>query len=165
MENGNSKFHNNGSLDTLAQAQNVNPAEGAASNFESEAHETYTVSALEDDVVQETAENGETTTSVTTLWVHCRSRWYWDFFSYKSDSWVWITDSQNGGKLVKIDRVEANLVHNSHYGTSQKVEKNSSSAHAKARIFGVAVAKVGICAWGCVENSGIGRWCTAQSCN
>ena len=154
---------NLGSLDTIAQAKDVKPAEGEGNHFQSESREIYTVSALEEAVLVETGKDGKDKKRTTTLWIHCRCRWYWDFFSYKSDCWAWVTDAKDGGREVKVDQVEAHLVHDSNFGKNRKIERNSSRAHAKSRHFGVAVPKPGITAWGCAENSGFGHWCTTEA--
>ena len=163
MADATNKPQNPGSLDTIEQAKNVKPAEGEGNRFQSESGDVYTVSALEEAVLVEKGKDGKNKKRTTTLWLHQRCRWYWDFFSYKSDSWAWVTDAKIGGRDVKVDQIEAHLVHDSHFGKNSKIERNSNVAHAKSRHFGVAVPKVGITAWACAENSGLGRWCTTET--
>ena len=161
-DNGN-KSQDLGGLDTIAQAKDVKPAEGDGNYFQSESREIYTVSALEEAVLEKEDKDGNVVRTTTTLWLHHRSRWYWNFFSYTSDCWAWVTDAKNGGRDVKVDQIEAHLVHDSHFGKIKAVERNSSNAHAKSRHYGVAVPKVGITAWACAENTGLGRWCTTET--
>ena len=163
MNDDNENLQSSGGLDTLAEAMKVPPAEGEGNHFESEIHEIYTVTALEQAVVVDKDAGGREKKRTTTLWLHHRCRWYWNFVSYKSDCWAWITDAKTDGKLVEVDQIEAHLVHDSHFGTNRKIEKNASAAHCRSRHYGVGVPKVGITAWACAENSGFGRWCTSQT--
>ena len=114
--------------------------------------------------LREKNENGETKDRGTTLWVHWRGEWYWDFFSYRSDVWAWVTDAQSGGNLVVVDKIEAYAKHTECYGENRDVRTNSSNAHAHLYVGGVAVCKSGVCAWSCAEHTGYGRWCAPQKC-
>jgi hypothetical protein len=108
--------------------------------------------------------NGEVAERGATLWLHWRGEWYWDFFSYRSDVWAWVTDAQTGGNLVVVDKIEAYARHDSHYGLNKDVRLNSSSAHAHLFVGGIAVGKSGVCGSACAEKTGYPRWCAPEKC-
>lgn len=149
-----------GGLETFAQAQDVRPADGPGNHHEAEVHESYTVLAIAGAASEETDETGARVASTTTLWVHHRIRREWGFFFYNSDCWAWVTDAKDGGNAVRVDQLEAHLVHDSNFGTNRKTERNASSAHARTRVRGVAVPNPGISGWACAEHSGYDRWCS-----
>ena len=158
-EKTNSPIEITSGLDTFEMALRVVNAKGEVDYFESEAGESYTVIPL-----SQTDEVGSINVAVSTLWLHRRARWYWNFFSYSSDCWVWITDQKDGGNLVVVDKIEAHLTHSSCYGDQSVSRNNVSSAHAYVRNSGFAVCKSGICAWGCAEQKGYNRWCGNKWC-
>ena len=103
-------------------------------------------------------------TAAGTLWVHCSVSWSWDFFSYASDSWAWVTDAQDGGSPVAIDRICAYLRHDSCYGNQEDCQTGSAAAHALLRNGGIGVCKASVCGNGCADQSGYGHWCTPDVC-
>ena len=119
----------------------------------------YQVSPL-----RQVGDDGETLRDGVTLWLHWRGEWYWDFFSYRSDVWAWVTDAQTGGNPIVVDRIEAYARHDSHYGLNKDVRLNSSIAHAHLFVGGVAVGKSGVCGSACAEKMGYSRWCAAEKC-
>ena len=155
---------NDGGLNTLAEAQDLPHVEGDGTCYQLESTEVYSFTDLDGAVVEEKDDKGASVTRARRLRVHHRSKRSWNFFSYKSDCWVWVTDVATG-KLVVVDQLEAHVVHNSDFGENRKIEKDVSSVHARIRVRGLAVANPSICAWGCAENSGFGRWCSAQKCH
>lgn len=145
-------------LDSFAEVRSVETEDGDTGSFESESGERYVVMPL-------LAADGEGTVGdrTTTLWVHHRSRWHWDFFSYSSDSWAWVTNAKKDGSLVEVDVLEAHLVHRKCYGDHSTTVKNKGKAHAYFRITGVAVCKADITGWACAEKEGYGRWCSNRT--
>jgi hypothetical protein len=107
---------------------------------------------------------GEVDSKAATLWLHHRVSWSWDFFSYSSDCWAWVTDAQDGGNPVAVDRIEAFLRHDGGYPSESDAQTNSASAHAFFRNAGVAVSKQNACGHGCAEKAGYGKWCTPETC-
>ena len=152
-----------GGLETLAQAQDVRRADGPGNHHEAEVHESHTVSPFAGPASEETDETGARVASATTLWLHHRIRREWGFLYYDSDCWAWVTDAKDGGNAVKVDKLEAYLVHDASFGRNKKTERNASSAHARTRIRGVAVANPGISGWACAEHRGHDQWCNVAT--
>lgn len=160
--------HAQSALDTLEHAQQLaptirmqsdRPAADQKGVGQSEQRRRYNSVAM-----TQTDPNGNIKAQGTTLWLHHTAGWYWDFFSYSSDSWAWVTDAQTGGNPVSVDSIEAILTHNSCYGNQSAKSANTNVTHAYVRVTGIAVCKSDICAYACAEKAGYTRWCTAQWC-
>jgi hypothetical protein len=95
-----------------------------------------------------------------TLWLHCSGGWHWDFFSYQSDCYAWVTDAQDGGNAIAVDSITAYLSHDQCYGSGSDTQHNSPNAHAFTRINGVAVCQTAITIRACAEHRGYNPWCT-----
>lgn len=95
-------------------------------------------------------------------WLHVRAKWSWALFTYSSHCHAWVTDAKNGGNLVKVDRLEAHLVHDSCYGRHSKDGANVSSTGVGFKFSGLFACKTGVTAWACAKQSGWGRWCTKK---
>lgn len=114
---------------------------------------------------REMGAEGEYLKAGRTLWLHCRVSWYWDFFSYSSDSWAWVTDAAAAdSNKVAVQEISAYLRHTSAYGSQQDTRQNSSIAHAFVRVSGIGVSKAGVCGHSCAKEPGFGSWCTRESC-
>lgn len=144
-------------LDSFEDAIQVNRPEGESDHHEDISSDIYVVTPL-----RSQDEEGTLVQQATALWLHQRSRWKWNFFSYASDCWVWVTDARDGGNLVTVDRLEAHLSHDSCFGDHSVTRNNVSKAHASLRMYGFAVCKAGIYAYGCAEKTDFGRWCTEK---
>lgn len=157
---------NNRGLRTLAEARtaeikgpDIKGLPTLDGPMESESGGFYYVTPL-----RQMDDKGEVKERGTTLWVHWRGEWYWDFFSYRSDVWAWVTDAQVGGNLVAVDRIEAYAKHQQCYGENKDVRTNTHSAHAHLFVGGVGVCKSGVCGSSCAEHKGYGRWCAGEKC-
>ena len=127
--------------------------EGRNEVAEASTGSSYTVNPL-----RTTARDGNE--AATTLWVHCYVEWHWDFFSYQSDCYAWVTDAQSGGNAVAVDKITAHISHDQCYGSGADTQHNSPNAHSFTRINGIAVCKSGVSGRGCAEHTGYGSWCT-----
>ena len=145
-------------LDSLDEARKVETAE--KEHRETLSAEGYLVTPL----LESDDEGSLKRDSTTTLYVHFRYKWNWRVISYSSDCWAWVTDAKKGGNLVRVDRLEAHLVHNDcNYGNHSVRVENASRAHAYFRYAGVPFAcKSGVTAWACAEKTGYGRWCAPK---
>ena len=141
-------------LDSFEEARQAELPERESDQYEAVSSEGYVVTPL-----LESDGEGTLQRDGKTLYVHFRYKWRWNFVSYSSDCWAWVTDAKKGGQLVQVDRLEAHLVHKECYGDHSVAVNNASKAHAYFRYNGIAACKASISAWACAENAGYGRWC------